>query len=120
MLDRRAFLKTLAAIAGLTLVPPVAETRVLRRRRRRVRRRVRRRAMWRSIHGRSLLVVPVGAAVGWEFAVDDRVVVVKEVHDHDLVVTDAQGKVETIDVVKEDTKDNSEELEGSEYEEGGG
>ena len=118
MPNRRAFIKSVASAAGLCLVPLIVKAGVRRRRhRRRVRRRVRRRALWRSVHGRRLLVVPVGVAVGWEFAVDNRIVVVREVHPNDIVVVDADGKIETIAVVKEDTTENSEELEGSEYEE---
>ncbi len=92
-----------------------------RRRRRRVRRRVRRhrirrRARWRMLRGRRVLVVPVGLAVGWELSLDDRIVVVREVHEHKIVVEHADGTAESIDVAKEDTAENTNELEGSEYE----
>ncbi len=63
-----------------------------------------------------MLVVPVGLAIGWELALDDRVVVVREIHEHKIVVERADGTTESIEVVKEDTADNTKELEGSEYE----
>ena len=88
-----------------------------RRIRRRVhRRRVRRRVRWRVVAGRRLLVVPLAVAVGWELALDDRIVVVKEVHGETLVVVHADGKRETVEIVREDTDENARELEGSTYE----
>ena len=73
--------------------------------------------IWRTTAGRRLLVVPLAVAVGWELMVDDNVVVVKEVHTEYVVVEKSDGSSEKIDIVKEDTDENSEELEGSEYEE---
>jgi bifunctional DNA-binding transcriptional regulator/antitoxin component of YhaV-PrlF toxin-antitoxin module len=61
-------------------------------------------------------VVPTALAIGWELVVDDRVVVVTEVHEHRVVVEHADGSKESIDVVKEDSGENAEDLEGSEYE----
>jgi len=103
--------KTLTLFAGLTTIPALALADPKDRRRR-----VRRRATWRVVHGRRRLIVPTAVAVGWELAYDDRVVVVVEVHDDHVVVEDDEGKTEKIDVAKEDTKENSEKLEGSEYE----
>ena len=61
-------------------------------------------------------MVPLAVAVGWELMLTDRVVVVKEVHEHTIVVENADGTRETIEVAKEDTDDNAIDLEGSEYE----
>lgn len=88
----------------------------VRPRRRIRRRRVRRRVVWRTVRGRRVLVVPTALAIGWELVVDDRVVVVTEVHEHRVVVEHADGSKESIDVVKEDSGENAEDLEGSEYE----
>lgn len=86
--------------------------RLFRRRLRRVRRRV----LWRSVAGRRVLVVPLALAVGWELMVDEKPVVVHEVHEHHVVVKHADGKTEKLEIAKEDTVENSQELEGSEYE----
>ena len=59
---------------------------------------------------------PLAVAVGWELALDDRIVVVKEVHGETLVVVHADGKRETVEIVREDTDENARELEGSTYE----
>ena len=85
--------------------------------RRRVRRRrIRRRAGWRVVHSRRLLIVPLAVAIGWELMVDNRVVVVREVHEHTIVVTHHDGSTQTIEVEKENLPENSIEIEGSEYE----
>ncbi len=73
--------------------------------------------LWRPYRGRRRLVVPLAVAVGWEFMVDDRVVIVRDVHEHTIVVQHTDGKTEEIEVVKEDTEENTEDFEGSEYEE---
>ena len=86
------------------------------RRRRIWRHRVRRHVAWRVFGPRRLLVVPLAVAVGWELFVDDRVVVVKEVHEHKVIVEHSDGKTEEIEVHKEDTADNTQEHEGSKYE----
>lgn len=125
MIKRRDFVAGLMAFAGasaLTLEAVAgprrrAQRRRGRRRRRRRRRRIRRRVIWRTVNGRRLLVVPVALAIGWELMVDDHVVVVKEVHTEYVVVEKGDGSTEKIDVVKEDTEENSVELEGTEYEE---
>jgi hypothetical protein len=90
--------------------------RVRRVRRRVMRRRIRRRVLWRAFGPRRLLVVPLAIAVGWELMVDDRVVVVHEVHVDHIIVKDADGKTEKVETVKEDNADNAKELEGSQYE----
>ena len=78
--------------------------------------RVRRHVGWRVIGRRSLLVVPVALAVGWELFVDKKVVVVKEVHEHKVVVAHVDGQTQTIEIVKQDTDENSKNHEGSKYE----
>jgi len=119
---RREFL---AAVIALASAPALAHPgfhrhphrrRVRRVRRRIRRRRIRRRVIWRTIGPRHLLVVPLVVAVGWELLVDDRVVVVHEVHHDHIVVKRSDGRTEKIETVKEDTEENSKELEGSEYE----
>jgi hypothetical protein len=119
-MQRREFL---AAVIALAAAPALAHPGAhrhphTRRRRRRIRRRrIRRRVLWRSVGPRRLLVVPLAVAVGWELVVDDRVVIVHEVHYDHVIVKHADGKTEKLDVVKEDDTENSKELEGSEYEE---
>ena len=122
MIGRRSFVAWLLVWvgAGMILGPEEAAARGhrrRRRRRRRIRRRIRRRAAWRIVAGRRLLVVPLAIAVGSELLVDDKVVIVKEVHRHRVVVEHSDGKTETIEVVKKDTPENTKELEGSEIEE---
>jgi len=95
--------------------------RTRRRVRRRVRRRIRRRATFRIVRGRRVWVAPVALAVGWELALNNRVVVVKETKfvERDgakvevAVVQDADGKTEEIEIVRENTTENSENLQGS-------
>jgi hypothetical protein len=117
-MSRRMFLTGFLVFfaSPTSLVFPGPRKRRRRRRRRFWRRRTRRRVLWRDIGGRRLLVVPLGIAVGWELMKDDKVVVVKEVHKHTIVVAHADGKTEEIEIAKEDTKENSKNLEGSKYE----
>ena len=78
--------------------------------------RVRRHVGWRVIGPRRLLVVPMALTVGWELFVDKKVVVVKEVHEHKVVVEHVDGKTQTIEIVKQDTDENAKNHEGSKYE----
>ena len=123
-MDRRDFSAALAALFGLGLgmQPAVALSQGWRwRRRRHVRRRVRRRVVTRTVFGRPFWVVPVGLAVGWELVHRDRVVVVERIRVVEregqrvevAIVTDAAGKTEEIEVVREDTPENIQDLEGS-------
>lgn len=126
-MDRRALSAALAALLGATLAaePLTVAAQVLRRRRRRVRRRIRRRfrrrVATRIVFGRRFWVVPVALAVGWELVHENRVVVVRETRivERDgnrvevAVVADSSGKTEEIEIVREDTRENSQELEGS-------
>lgn len=91
------------------------------RRRRLYRRRFRRVAFTRVVFGRPFWVVPMGLMVGWELMHRDRVVVVKETRilEKDgqktevAVVEDSAGKLEQVEILREDNAENSEELEGS-------
>lgn len=103
----------LASSSGLANSVPFRRRRV---RRRTVRRRVRRPVAWRVVGGRRRLIVPLAVAVGWELVVDNKVVVVKEVHREKVVVVDSSGNQTEVDIQKEDTPENMLELEGSEYE----
>jgi hypothetical protein len=124
ILERRAFLIALPLLAAAQAVAhPGAHVHPHRRRvRRRIRRRIRRRRIrrhvaWRVSTGRRVLVVPLAVAVGWELFYDHRPVVVHEIHPTYLVVRHVDGKSEKIDIVKEDTPENTVDHEGSEYEE---
>ena len=86
-------------------------------RRRVIRRRVRRRVLWRTVRGRRVLVTPLALAIGWELMLDNKVVIVKTVHVDKIIVEHENGDTEEVDIVREDTSENSKELEGSEYEE---
>jgi len=121
MLRRQFITAMLALVAFPALAHPGFHRhphgpRVRRVRRRIRRRRIRRRVLWRAFGPRRLLVVPLAVAVGWELLVEDRVVVVHEVHVDHVIVKDSAGKTEKLEVVKEDTAENTKELEGSEYE----
>jgi hypothetical protein len=96
--------------------------RARRRVRRRVRRRIRRRVAFRVVAGRRVWLAPVALAVGWELVLaDNRVVVVRETRfvERDgarveiAVVQDQNGKREELEIARENTPDNSQELQGS-------
>ena len=123
-MDRRNFSAALAALFGLGLgmQPAVALSQSWRRRRRRhVRRRVRRRVVTRTVYGRPFWVVPVGLAIGWELAHRNRVVVVRHIRVVEregqrvevAVVADAAGKTEEVEIIRENTPENLQELEGT-------
>lgn len=126
-MNRRALSAALAALLGAAIAadPLAVGAQVVRRRRRRVRRRIRRRfrrrAVTRVVLGRRFWVVPLGLAIGWELVHDNRVVVVKETRivERDgnrvevAVVADSSGSTEEIEIIREDTAENREELEGS-------
>ena len=94
--------------------------------RRHFRRRFRRRVAFRMFHGRRLWVVPVGLGVGWELMHENRVVVVKETKFIEVdgerrevaIVQDSDGKTEQVEMSREDTPENSKNLEGSVIPEG--
>lgn len=123
----------LAVIAGLATASlsdaeanPRARSRVRRRTRRTVRRRVRRRhrrrVRRRVIAGRSVLVVPIGLAVGWELMIDDRVYVVTSINKVEggetAELQASDGSVKSEPIHREDTDENAVEHEGSELPEG--
>jgi hypothetical protein len=88
----------------------------------RIRHRFRRRAFTRVMFGRPFWVVPMGLAVGWELVHSNRVVVVREIKVVEregqktevAVVQDAEGKREEIEITRQDSAENSDELPGSE------
>jgi hypothetical protein len=126
-MNRRALSAALVALLGVAIAaePFAVSAQAVRRRRRRVRRRIRRRfrrrAVTRVVFGRRFWIVPVGLAIGWELVHDNRVVVVKETRivERDgnrvevAVVADSSGSTEEVEIIREDTAENSEELEGS-------
>ncbi len=126
-MNRRGFFTVLTAALSGALLAAEAEAQVgVRRRarrrvRRRIRRRIRRRVVTRMVFGRPFWVVPVGMVVGWELVHADRVVVVKETKIVEregnkvevAVVQDDKGKTEEVEIVREDSKDNATDLEGS-------
>ena len=112
---RRQFIAGLIALTALPAFAHPGPHRHPHRRRVR-RRRIRRRVLWRTVGPRRLLVVPLAVAVGWELLVDDRVVVVHEVHVDHVIVKHTDGTTAKIETVREDDAENAKELEGSEYE----
>lgn len=67
------------------------------------------------ITGRNVLVVPVGMVVGWELAMESRVVVVREVRPTTIIVVNASGGgEEEIEIVREDTPENTVDEQGTE------
>ena len=128
-MDRRGFFGSLGAgfvgalFFGLREAGAVPRgVRAHRRRvRRRIRRRFRRRVAIRMWRGHPLWVVPVGLAVGWELVHENRVVVVKETKFIEVdgaktevaIVEGSDGKTEQVMVAREDTPENSKNLEGS-------
>ncbi len=128
-MDRRAWLASLTSVLGGVLVLGWNEAesgpRARRRRRRRVRRRIRRRhrrlVVHRIVSGRRVWIVPVALAVGWELVHDDRVVVVTQTKVVEkegakievAIVSGSDGKLDEIEIVREDTGENRKELEGS-------
>ncbi|MEW6186983.1 MAG: hypothetical protein AB1585_14710 [Thermodesulfobacteriota bacterium] len=93
-----------------------------RRIRRRVRRRIRRRVTYRIVAGHWIWLAPVALTVGWELVLDNnRVVVVKEIKVIErsgtkvevAVVQGADGKIEELEIARENTAENSKDLQGS-------
>jgi hypothetical protein len=126
-MDRRELLGSLGAgfvgalVSGLGSAEAGPRAIHRRRVRRRIRRRIRRRVIFRTIAGRRVWVVPVGLAVGWELVHENRVVVVKETKYVEVggartevaIVQGSDGKTEQVEVAREDTPENSKNLEGS-------
>ncbi len=130
LVDRRQALSLLASFVSGILIFCFSDDalgwrgvirRHRRRVRRRVRRRIRRRATFRIVAGRRIWMAPVALAVGWELVLDNnRVVVVKETKFVErsgtkveiAVVQGADGKIEEIEIVRENTAENSKDLQG--------
>jgi len=120
MNGRRRFLASILTGLLWLLVPGLGEAGPIERRRRRRRRRyrrIRRHVAWRVLGPRRLLVVPAAVVVSWELAIGPRIVIVEEVHHDHIIVKHTSGETEKIEVVKEDTTENTKDLEGSEVEE---
>jgi hypothetical protein len=129
--DRRQALSLLAGIFSSFLFfgfsnEAAAQRGVIRRThrrvRRRVRRRIRRRVTYRIVAGRWIWLAPVALAVGWELVLNNnRVVVVKETKIIErsgtkvevAVVQGADGKIEEIEIARENTTENAQDLQGS-------
>jgi hypothetical protein len=130
-MNRRRVLPSLAALFGGIFALGATEVageqgravrRARRRVHRRVRRRIRRRVTFRTVAGRRVWVAPVALAVGWELALENnRVVVVREIRFVErsgarvevAVVQGANGKTEELEIVREDTAENKQDLQGS-------
>lgn len=131
-MNRRNFVGALAVPFGIVLALGADDVRAHSNPRRRVRtrlhvrRRIRRRAFIRVRFGRPFWVVPVGLAVGWELWRPDRVMVVREtriiekrgVKSEIAVVRDSAGKTEQVEIIREDSPENANDLEGSVLDEG--
>ncbi len=132
MLDRRSALSSFAGLLVGACALGFADTAMAQRRpavrrarrrvRRRTRRRIRRHVAFRVVAGRRIWVAPVALAIGWELALDDnRVVVVKETKFVErsgmrvevVVVQGADGKTEELEIVRENTAENTKDLQGS-------
>ena len=128
--DRRWVLSSLAGCFGVVVFgwaePEAGQRgavrRTRRRVRRRVRRRIRRRVTFRTVAGRRVWIAPVALAIGWELVLDNnRVVVVKETKFVErngarvevAVVQSLDGKSEEIEIVRENTAENSKDLSGT-------
>jgi hypothetical protein len=127
---RREFLVTLSGALSAVVMSGWSEAegaqhpvrRARRGVRRRVRRRIRRRLTTRMVLGRAVWVAPIALAVGWELELAaNRVVVVKETRFVEragarvevVVVQGQDGKTEELEIVRENTPDNSKNLPGS-------
>lgn len=127
-MNRRIFFSAWAAPLGVLLALNSSDVRAYTnpRRRVRVRRRIRRHAFIRMRFGRPFWVVPLGVAAGWELRQADRIVIVKEIRvvekdgmeSEVAIVHDASGRTEQAEILREDTADNRDYLEGSVLEEG--
>lgn len=78
--------------------------------------------IFRTVAGRRVWLAPIALAVGWELVLDsDRVVVVRETKFVErsgtkvevAVVQHADGKTEELEIARENTVENSKNLEGS-------
>ncbi|WP_179116175.1 hypothetical protein [Solemya velum gill symbiont] len=127
-ISRRKFLAmAVAAIASPSLIAhpgphhhphrpgprlrPLRPHRPLRRRRLHPRRRV----IWRRVHHRRHLVVPLALAIGWELFFDGRPHTVVVVNPDSVVVRDLSNNEKEIPVVFEDTADNISDIHDWDY-----
>jgi hypothetical protein len=124
-MDRRNFFAALAAPFGAALVLKASDVFAYDNPRRwvrtPVRRRIRRPVVIRTRFGRPFWVVPLGLVAGWELSNANRVVVVRETHfiekagvrSEVAIVQDTSEKIEQVEITREDTAENSKNLQGS-------
>ena len=122
-MNRRTFFAALAAPLGVALTLKAGDVFAYDNPRRwpPVRRRIRRPVVVRTRSGRSVWVVPLELVAGWELSNANRVVVVRETHfveeagvqSEVAIVQDSSDKIEQVAIAREDTPENSRNLQGS-------
>ena len=122
-MNRRNLLGALAAPLGVALTLKASDVFAYDNPRRwpPVRRRIRRPVVIRTGVGRPVWVVPVGLVAGWELSHANRVVVVRETHFTEnagvksevAIVQDTSDRIEQVEILREDTAENSRNLQGS-------
>jgi len=127
-MNRRTFFAALAAPLGVALTLKAGDVFAYDNPRRwpPVRRRIRRPVVIRTNSGRSIWVVPLELAAGWELSNSNRVVVVRETHfveeagvqSEVAIVQDSSDKIEQVEIAREDTPENSRNLQGSVLDDG--
>ena len=129
-MNRRNFYTALAAPLGVALTLRASDVFAYDNPRRwvrtPVRRRIRRPVVIRTSSGRPFWVVPVDLVAGWELSQPSRVVVVRETHfiektgakSEVAIVQDSSDKLEQVEIIREDTAENSKDLQGSVLENG--
>jgi len=125
--SRRVFTTTLLSLLAWPVLADKGFHRHPHREKRRLRRarieqstvthrRIRRAVSWGEIRGRRVLIVPKALLPGWELLMEDELLLVNYVHASRIIVEDKNGSTRSIDVLKKNTDENTEELEGSQYE----
>ena len=127
-MNRRTFFAALAAPLGVALTLKAGDVFAYDNPRRwpPVRRRIRRPVVIRTHSGRPIWVVPLELAAGWELSNSNRVVVVRETHfvekagvqSEVAIVQDSSDKIEQVAIAREDTPENSRNLQGSVLDDG--
>ena len=127
-MKRRNFFAALAAPLGVALTLKAGDVFAYDNPRRwpPVRRRVRRPVAIRTQSGRTVWVVPVGLVAGWELTHANRVVVVRETHfvekagvkSEVAIVQALSDEIEQVEITREDTAENSRNLQGSVLDDG--
>ena len=127
-MNRRTFFAATAAPLGVALTFKASDVFAYDNPRRwpPVRRRIRRPVVMGTSFGRPCWVVPVGLVAGWELSHANRVVIVRETHfieeagvkSEVAIVQDATDKIEQVEITREDTAENSRNLQGSVLDDG--